>query len=166
MQRSLKVLAEINPERAEREPELFAYHFTEADQSQSAVTFWLKAGKHAANTGANLEAIDHLRCGLEVLEGKAEITGRDEMELALRIELGNALIRAKGTRSRTSRTIICGRSRSASRSATRKRYLRRLEGFGSATSSRAELAKAHELGSKLLSLTSLRFKTRRQTTLA
>jgi class 3 adenylate cyclase/predicted ATPase len=90
------VITEIYPERVEREPELLAHHFTEADQSETAVDFWLKAGKRAAKTRANLEAIGHLRRGLEVVQDNPHLLGRDEVELALRIELGLALIAAKG----------------------------------------------------------------------
>ena len=62
------VLAEMYPERTEREPELLAHHFTESGQSKAAVGFWLKAGKQAAKAGANLEAIAHLRRGLGVVQ--------------------------------------------------------------------------------------------------
>jgi class 3 adenylate cyclase/predicted ATPase len=90
------VLAEMYPERADREPELLAHHFTESDQSEPAVNFWLKAGKRSAKTGATLEAISHLRRGLEVVQGNPHMRGRDEIELALRIGLGTALIAGKG----------------------------------------------------------------------
>jgi class 3 adenylate cyclase/predicted ATPase len=151
--RIAEVLAEMNPERADREPQLFAHHLTEAGQGRSAVTFWLKAGKLAANGGANLEAIDHFRCGLEVLEGKPGIAGRDEMELALRIELGNALIRAKGyavkeVEDNYLRALALGEEIGDTQkifAATRGLWVRHFI--------RAELGKAHELGCKLLSLT-------------
>jgi class 3 adenylate cyclase/tetratricopeptide (TPR) repeat protein len=90
------VIAELYPQKAEREPELLAHHLTEAKQSKAAVDFWLKAGKRAAKTRANLEAIAHLRRGIEVLEGDPEMPDRDRTELALRIELGLALIAARG----------------------------------------------------------------------
>jgi class 3 adenylate cyclase/predicted ATPase len=89
-------LAEMYPERTEREPELLAYHFTESAQSKAAVGFWLKAGKQAAKAGANLEAIAHLRRGLGVVQDNPNVPGRDQMELELRIALGNALIAGKG----------------------------------------------------------------------
>jgi class 3 adenylate cyclase/predicted ATPase len=90
------VLSEKYPERAAREPELLAHHFTESDQPEAAVQFWLKAGKQAAKSGANLEAIGHLRRGLEVVQGNPKMPGRDEVELELRIGLGAALIAGKG----------------------------------------------------------------------
>jgi predicted ATPase/class 3 adenylate cyclase len=90
------LLAEMYPERSEREPELLAHHYTESGQSEAAVNFWLKAGKQAAKSGANLEAIGHLRRGLEVVRGNPQMRERDEVELALRIALGTALIAGKG----------------------------------------------------------------------
>ena len=94
--RIAQVLAEMYPEKTEREPELLAHHMTESGQSESAASFWLKAGKQAAKSGANLEAIGHLGRGLSVVQANARMQGADEMELELRIALGNALIAAKG----------------------------------------------------------------------
>ncbi|MET4212668.1 class 3 adenylate cyclase/predicted ATPase [Bradyrhizobium sp. LA2.1] len=94
--RIAQVLAEMYPEKTEREPELLAHHLTESGQSEGAASFWLKAGKQAAKSGANLEAIGHLRRGLSVVQANARMQGADEMELELRIALGNALIAAKG----------------------------------------------------------------------
>ncbi|MBR0831010.1 AAA family ATPase [Bradyrhizobium manausense] len=94
--RIAQVLAQMYPEKTEREPEILAHHLTESGQSEPAASFWLKAGKHAARAGANLEAIGHLRRGLGVVQANARMQGADEMELELRIALGNALIAAKG----------------------------------------------------------------------
>jgi class 3 adenylate cyclase/predicted ATPase len=94
--RIAEALARMYPEQAEREPELLAHHLTESGHSEGAASFWLKAGKRAARSGANLEAIGHLRRGLSVVQANARMQGADEMELELRIALGNALIAAKG----------------------------------------------------------------------
>ncbi|QOZ07459.1 AAA family ATPase [Bradyrhizobium sp. CCBAU 51765] len=94
--RIVQVLSELYPEKSEREPELLAHHLTESGQSEGAASFWLKAGKQAARSGANLEAIGHLRRGLSVVHASAGIPGADVMELELRIALGNSLIAAKG----------------------------------------------------------------------
>jgi class 3 adenylate cyclase/predicted ATPase len=94
--RIAQVLAEMYPDKTEREPELLAHHLTESGQSEGAAGFWLKAGKQAARSGGNLEAIGHLRRGLSVVQAHARMQGGDEMELELRIALGNALIAAKG----------------------------------------------------------------------
>ena len=94
--RIARVLARMYPEKTEREPELLAHHLTESDHSEGAASFWLKAGRRAARSSANLEAIGHLRRGLTVVQANARMQGADEMELELRIALGNALIAAKG----------------------------------------------------------------------
>jgi class 3 adenylate cyclase/predicted ATPase len=94
--RIAEVLTEMYPEMTDREPELLAHHLTESGQSEPAASFWLKAGKHAARAGANLEAIGHLHRGLNVVQANARMQGGEEMELELRIALGNALIAAKG----------------------------------------------------------------------
>ncbi|GLR88420.1 AAA family ATPase [Bradyrhizobium iriomotense] len=94
--RIAQVLAEMYPEKTAREPELLAHHLTESGQSEGAADFWLKAGRQAAKTGANLEAIGHLRRGLSVVQANARMQGADRIELDLRIALGNALIAAKG----------------------------------------------------------------------
>ncbi|MGV7218239.1 ATP-binding protein [Bradyrhizobium sp. UFLA05-112] len=94
--RIAQVLAEMYPEKTAREPELLAHHLTESGQSEGAASFWLKAGEQAAKTGGNLEAIGHLRRGLSVVQANARMQGAGEIELELRIALGNALIAAKG----------------------------------------------------------------------
>jgi class 3 adenylate cyclase len=55
------------PETVEAEPELLAHHFTEASLNEQAVGYWLQAGKRATQRSANVEAINHLNKGLEVL---------------------------------------------------------------------------------------------------
>jgi class 3 adenylate cyclase/predicted ATPase len=89
-------LLNLYPERVEREPEVIGHHLTEAGRSEEAITFWLKAGIRAADTRANLEAIAHLRRGLEVLQANPGVPNGEEIELTLRIRLGVSLIRARG----------------------------------------------------------------------
>jgi predicted ATPase len=54
------------PDVAQTEPETLAHHLTEAGLSSKAVGYWLQAGKNAALRSANLEAIAHVRRGIEV----------------------------------------------------------------------------------------------------
>ena len=54
------VLREKFPIVAETEPELLAYHFTEAGLSGIALEWWRKAGKQAMKRSAYTEAIAHL----------------------------------------------------------------------------------------------------------
>jgi len=57
---------------AEAEPETLAYHLTEAGLLDKAAGYWLRAGKIAVARYANLEAIAHLRRGIEALSGFAD----------------------------------------------------------------------------------------------
>ncbi len=56
------------PEDVVAEPELLAHHLTEARLFEKAVRYWLRAGERATERSANLEAIAHLKRGLEILE--------------------------------------------------------------------------------------------------
>src|SRR5262249_46197724 len=49
------------------EPELLAYHLTEAGATEQAVDYWLKAGQRAMLRSAHTEAENQLRRGLELL---------------------------------------------------------------------------------------------------
>jgi predicted ATPase/serine/threonine protein kinase len=77
------------------QPELVAHHYTEA-RSQRAVDYWLRAGTRAAERSANLESIQHLTKGLELLAREPESPERDERELTLIMRLGAPLIATKG----------------------------------------------------------------------
>jgi predicted ATPase len=91
-----QVLKEHFPERAAAEPELLAHHYTEAGETDQAIDQWLKAGQRAAERSANLEAIAHLRRGLELLEYLPDTDERARRELALQVALGMPLIAVEG----------------------------------------------------------------------
>ena len=55
------------PDTVETEPEIVAHHYTEAGCSQQAVGYWQQAGQRAIQRSANVEAIAHLRQGIELL---------------------------------------------------------------------------------------------------
>jgi class 3 adenylate cyclase/predicted ATPase len=145
-------LAEMYPERAEREPELVAHHLTEAAQGESAFDFWLKAGRRAAETRANQEAIGHLRRGLEVLDNNPTIPDRNTKELALRIGLGISLIAAKGyavqeVEENYVQALELGRQLD-----DKQNIFAAMRGLWVCYFIRANLAKAHDLGAQLMQL--------------
>ena len=84
------------PEIVENEPELLAQHCARADLGDKAVGYWLKAGRRAVGRSANIEAISHLRNGLERLSTIAPEQERAQFELQLQLILGQALIAARG----------------------------------------------------------------------
>ena len=65
-QRIAQVLVRQFPETREMQPELLAYHYTEAGLAEPAVQYWQQAGQHALARSAHEEAISHLTQALEV----------------------------------------------------------------------------------------------------
>ena len=63
------------PGTVERQAEILAYHYTEAGLAEPAIAYWREAGQRAAKRAANIEAIDHLRRGLALLEVLPERAG-------------------------------------------------------------------------------------------
>src|SRR5206468_1937677 len=59
-QRIARVLEEQFTETAETQPELLAYHCTEAGLTEKAVHYWQQAGQSAVERSAHVEAISHL----------------------------------------------------------------------------------------------------------
>ena len=80
----------------EVEPELLAYHFTEARRLEQAVDYWLKAGQRAMQRSTHVEAERHLRKGLKVLAGLPETASRFGREIALQNTLGVCLMPTRG----------------------------------------------------------------------
>ncbi|HEX5749985.1 MAG TPA: protein kinase [Archangium sp.] len=94
--RIFHVLSERFPEMAEEQPEQLANHATRAGLAEQAVTLWQRAGQRAAAKSALPEAISHLTQALEQLELLPASRERDEREIGLRVELGQALVATKG----------------------------------------------------------------------
>jgi class 3 adenylate cyclase len=84
------------PDRAAREPEALARHFSEAQQPDRAVGYWLAAGGRALQRSANREAINHLSAGLGQLEQLLDTAERTKQELELQRLLGQAYFHVKG----------------------------------------------------------------------
>jgi tetratricopeptide (TPR) repeat protein len=66
-ERVARVLEAQFPEIVETQPELIAHHYTEAGLGAGAIPYWHRAGERALQRWANMEAIDHLKKGLELL---------------------------------------------------------------------------------------------------
>lgn len=90
------VMADHFRDIATHQPEILAYHLTEAGQGALAVDQWLKAGQHATGRSAYIEAIRHFDRGLDVLKMLSDDTERDRRELTLQLNRGPALFAAKG----------------------------------------------------------------------
>jgi class 3 adenylate cyclase len=98
-ERVAKVLEAQFPETVETQPELIAHHYTEAGLAAQAIPFWLRAGERALQRWANLEAIDHLKKGLELLGPGIDLRERnlpanDAQRYSLLVSLGEAQFQA------------------------------------------------------------------------
>ena len=84
------------------QPELVAYHYTEAGLPEKAIHYWQRAGHRALERSANVESTRHIRQGLAALEKLSEnasiqeLKATAQLELELQIILGTALIATKG----------------------------------------------------------------------
>ena len=77
-------------------PETVAHHLTEAGLPEPAAAWWLEAGLLAAARSAYVEAVRHLRRGLDVLADVPPSRERAERELGLWRALGAALAVVRG----------------------------------------------------------------------
>ena len=85
------------------QPELVAYHYTEAGLPEKAVDYWHSAAHRALERSANVEGVRHIMQGLAALETLSTNVNTPELqeaverrELELQMTLGTALIATKG----------------------------------------------------------------------
>jgi class 3 adenylate cyclase/predicted ATPase len=80
------------PEITEAQPELLAFHCSEAGLVGEAIDYWERAGRQAAERFANAEAAGHFRRALKLLQQTPAGSECDGRELNLLIALGPALL--------------------------------------------------------------------------
>jgi tetratricopeptide (TPR) repeat protein len=81
-------------------PEVMAHHLTEAEGFHEAVNMWLAAGASAARRSAHIEAIQHFRRGLSLLDKIPQIELRREIELNFQAALIGSLSATQGSTSK------------------------------------------------------------------
>jgi class 3 adenylate cyclase/predicted ATPase len=90
------VFEERFPGVAESQPELLAYHLTEAGLDQRAADAWARAGRAALGRSAMREAANSLSRAVGLLRGLPSSPDRQRLELELLGSLGVALINTLG----------------------------------------------------------------------
>jgi class 3 adenylate cyclase/predicted ATPase len=95
-QQVAQILEARFPALVESQPELLAQHYTAAGCTELAVRYWQRAGQHASDRSAHLEAISHFTAGIEILKTLPETSAHSQHALTLHIALGAALQIAKG----------------------------------------------------------------------
>jgi hypothetical protein len=91
-----EALETYSPEVKENQPELLAYHFTQADLSDRALEYLRRAGLRAFKASANVEAFAHAAKGLELVGTLPRNPARMRQELLLQILLGQASVARYG----------------------------------------------------------------------
>lgn len=94
--RIASVLEEKFPATRDTQPELLAYHFTEAGAAKQAIQYWLKAGQRSNQRSANAEAIDQLSKGLALLTELDMSAKQDQLELQFQTALAIPLTATRG----------------------------------------------------------------------
>jgi predicted ATPase len=90
-QQIAEVLEARFPALVETQPELVAQHYTAAGCAEPAVHYWQRAGQHASDRSAHLEAVSHFTTGIELLKSLPETPEHTQQSLTLHLALGAAL---------------------------------------------------------------------------
>ena len=145
-----RALTEKFASRAEAEPEVLAYHLTEAAQSEPAAAAWQQAADRSAARGAFAEAASHYSRAREVLLTMPASEARDQREMTLSISLGSVLTPTKGLASREVENIF----RRARELGGRLGQVRKaaMLGLWQSYLTRGELAAAQELAAQRLEI--------------
>jgi predicted ATPase/class 3 adenylate cyclase len=151
-QRIAQVLTERFPETVVTQPELLAYHYTEADLVEQAVEYWYKAGQRAHERSAHVEAVGHLRKGLELLQTLPDTLERRQQELDVQVTLGAALAITKGFAAPDAGAAYHRARELCQQVGETPQFFPVLQGLVIFYNNRGEYQTARELGEQLLSL--------------
>ncbi len=91
-----KALERDSSDGADTPPELVAQHYTAAENVETAVPWWLQAGKRALERSASVEAVEHLKRGVSLAERLPNGEEKLRLQLELHLDLGNAEVKAGG----------------------------------------------------------------------
>ena len=95
-QRIAQMLAAQFPGVVEAQPELIAQHYTAGGCHEEAIPYWQRAGEHASERSANLEAISHFTTGIALLQTLPETPAHTQQAVTLHIALGAVWLVLKG----------------------------------------------------------------------
>jgi predicted ATPase len=147
-----RAIEEHLPETMETQPELLAHHYTEAGRAEQALRYWQDAGKRAVQRSANVEAINHLTRGLELLKTLPDSPEHARQELAFQIALGVPLRAIKGFAAPEVGNAYARALELCHREGQTSQLVPVLRGLWEFHELRAEYEKARELGEQLVTL--------------
>ncbi|WP_455365748.1 adenylate/guanylate cyclase domain-containing protein [Kaarinaea lacus] len=91
-----EVLATEFPEKIVENPEIMAHHCNESGDYESAVQYWMRAGRMAIQRSANADATVHLNNALQALQNLPDSVKTAEAELQIQASLGLAYMLLNG----------------------------------------------------------------------
>ena len=144
------------PEIVETQPETLAHHLTEAGLFEKAEPYWLQAGKKAAMRSANLEAIAHLKRGIEATDRLPDGARKDRLELDFQFALGPCLIATQGPASNETMTTFARARELCERLGDAPEQLQVMFWLTTASVVRGELPLAQDTIAALLSIAEAR----------
>ena len=151
-QRIAQVLAEQFTDTAKTQPELLAYHYTEAGCHEQAISYWQRAGQRAREGSAHGEAIAHLTRGLEILEALPQTPERDQQDLTFHVSLGNSLAVTRGWAAPGVEDVYTRARELCQQTGETSQLLPVLWGSSQVYILRADLRRHRDIGKRLLSL--------------
>jgi len=147
-----RAIEEHLPDAIETQPELLAHHYTEAGRAEEALLYWQDAGKRAVQRSANVEAINHLTRGLDLLKTLPDSPEHARQELAFLIALGVPLRAIKGFAAPEVGKAYARALELCQREGQTSQLVPVLRGLWEFHELRAEYEKARELGEELVTL--------------
>jgi predicted ATPase len=150
--RIAKTLESRFAERANREPELLAYHYEQAGLAGPAVAYWDRAARRDAERSANLEALNHFHRALDLLKNLPPGPERNALELELLLARGAPLLSVKGYASDDMEQNYLRAKELSQEHSGSMHYFRAIRGLWVFHLVRGHLANARELAENLLAL--------------
>lgn len=151
-QRIAESLVECFSDTVDTQPELLAYHCTQAGLLERAVGYWHLAGEKALRHSAYVEASNHLHKALEILATLPDTPERIQQELTLQMTLGPILSATKGQADPQVERVYARARALCQRVADPHQLFHTLWGLWRFHNVRANHRTAQELGAQLLSL--------------
>lgn len=139
-------------ETAEQEPEVLAYHLTEAKTADRATVYWQRAGEQASLRFDNVEAVNYFQKALDMIKDLDSYSMRVQMELGLLLSIGVPLTIIRGFASEEVGNVY-GRAKDISLTMETNAALHLiLNGLYRYYFVRGDVLAAHDIAEKLMTL--------------
>ncbi|HET8997315.1 MAG TPA: adenylate/guanylate cyclase domain-containing protein [Acetobacteraceae bacterium] len=150
--RTVEALERLSPETSAAQPELLAYHCSEAGLLRQAADYYRRAGEQALRRSAIPEARSHLERGLQVIAALPDTVERQTVEAGLLLALGSVGIIQRGFGNAETAQAISQAVTQARRSGESRLLVRALFGEWNYRSHIGDLAGSQTIAQEMLQL--------------